>query len=235
MFIRRALLLVIILIAASAGHAQDTEKKTETEVIVNENVKMIEFSVDPISPTGRFKDNLEGNLTGLSFRYLDQRKSSAYSFFGIQISYAHIGALSNTISDVIQFNDDTSSNFASAEVIYRHYLPYFYKIVEPFIEFGLGPKMFYTFTSTTFLDEAGTSEFSFDSTQFGMVFHADIGVTIRLYNRLFAMAKIGFNSGTATTYDVPGELVTEFPLDSFMQNTSQTNFLKTSLGLAFAF
>ena len=63
--------------------------------------------------------------------------------------------------------------------------------------------------------------------------HVDIGTTVKLWNNLFAILKASYNNGVAVTYDVPMEtVVTEFPIDSFNQLTSQTNHFRFHFGLA---
>lgn len=218
-----------------SAQSSETSDSTTIEVPI-EDVNMVELTFDRTFPLGPFGTNIGRDLNGFSARYLNQTKSESYSLIGIQFAFVHIGSLDGTVFDVVNFTDETSSNIVSLELIYRLYLPYYYKIVEPFVEFGLGPQVFYTSTSTTFLDGSNETDFNFNAADFGFVAHAEVGVTIKLVRNLFATTKFGYTNGIATTYDVPQEeLTTEFPLDSFSQLTSQTNNLRFHIGLSYTF
>ncbi len=226
-------ILFFLSISMASLSGQESVEEVVIDTIVSEDVKLIELSFDLVSPTGIFGDNIDRTIQGLSFRYLNQTNSKSYSMLGVQVNYAHIGSLNATIQDFIDFNSETRSNFVSLELIYRYYLPYYNKAIEPFVEFGLGPQIFYTGTSTTLFDDQGSSDFFFESSDLGVVAHVDIGTTVKLWNNLFAILKASYNNGVAVTYDVPMEtVVTEFPIDSFNQLTSQTNHFRFHFGLA---
>ena len=225
-----------LLFYISAVFSQESIENAEKTTVTDTDVQLIEFSLDLVTPTGIFGNNIDGSIGGFSVRYLNQTKSKSYSMLGVQISYTHIGGLSATIQDFVDFNNDTRSNFISAEFIYRNYLPYYNKFMEPFVEFGIGPQFHYTSTNSTLFDEAGTTDFFFDATDFGFVAHLDIGTTIKVWNTIFVVLKASYYNGVAVTYDVPmEEVVTEFPIDSFNQFTSQTNHFRFHFGIAYGF
>ncbi len=229
------LLLVVLCLAITEVIGQEVE--VEGEETYNEDVSMVEFTIDRLLLQNTFKNNIGRNLTGFSVSLLNQRSAPGYSFFGLNVNFVSIGSLSGTVnSGFDSFNDDTGSNFISALFIYRHYLPLYFKSIEPFFEVGIGPQFLYTSTTTTFFDSQGTSEINFEESDFGLAYGLDIGVTVKIVNQLFALVKFGFYGGTATTYLVPQEEVTtNFPVDSFDTRTSQTNYLKLQVGLAYAF
>ncbi len=227
-------LSIFFFLITSLGYMSAQEiKEVVVDTSVSDNVKLVELSYDLISPTGIFGNNIDRTVSGFSFRYLKQSKSKSYSLLGVQISFTHIGSLDATIQDFIDFNSESRSNFVSAELIYRYYSPYYNKFLEPFVEFGLGPQIFFTGTSITFFDDQGSSDFFFEGNDLGFVAHVDIGTSVKIWNNVFGIVKASYNNGVAATYDVPmNTVVTEFPIDSFNQLTSQTNHFRFHFGLA---
>lgn len=234
--ITRIYIHIILIFISSSIIAQKVTTTTEVDTLET-NVSIAEISFDNVLPIGSFKTNLDkSNLYGFSLAYLNQRKAENYSFWGIGFSLAHMGSLSNTISTIgnVPFSDRTGSNFMSLYGIYRQYAPFYNKIFEPFFEANIGPSVFYTITTTTFLDDESTDT-NFDETYFGLAYSVGVGFTANIYQGFIASFKCNFVGGTNVTYAVPGELVQEFPIDNFAVRNSQTNNLRFHFGLGYSF
>lgn len=226
--------LVLVLAVGAHGQAEESNSSDSTST----DVRLIDFSIDINSPILDFGEVIDGSLYGFTFGYFKQREAKQYSFFGTELAFAHIGALSNTVvtAGFSDFNDRTSSNFVSLKFIYRYFSPVYLKNIEPFLDVGLGPAAFYTQTTTTFLDDSGASEVDFDQIKLGLNYSLGVGTMIKIYNQLFGMIKFNYNGGSSISFLVPtDELNSELPIDSFLSEKTQTNYLKLQLGVSFAF
>lgn len=232
----KLVLMIFLSLVISVGFSQEAE--TEDEEVLNDDVTMFEFSIDRLFLLDNFKNNVGKNLIGLSCSILNQREAEGYSFFGVNVNFSHIGSESGDvlIGGISSFNDNTSSNFTSVLFVYRHYLPFYYKILEPYFEVGVGPQYFFTTTTTTYFDTESASEINFEESDFGLAYGMNLGLTIKIVNRLFALVKVGYYGGTATSYLTPDDTdLANYPVDRFDQRTSQTNFLKIQFGAAYSF
>jgi len=238
----KAFLLLIFTLGSVILQAQSTDENEIEEMEADQEeadtqVGLMEFSFDFVNPTGNFKDYLNKDLGGFSFSIMGQTRSKNYSFFGMHLSRYSLGTLSADINDGgFSYNDRSSTKLWTFQGIFRQYTPFYFKIVEPFVELGLGPQFIYTGTTTTFFDEDSTTEFNFDETGLGMSYSISVGFNCKIVDQVFASVKFGFYGGTSTAYLVPQESVTtEFPINSFSLRSSQLNYLKVQIGAAYAF
>ena len=76
-------------------NAQNSEADSDSLEL---SAKTFEFTVNPVFPINTFGDRLQKDIVGVSLSYLVQRDSKNYDFWGVQLSYTHMGSLSNDIS-----------------------------------------------------------------------------------------------------------------------------------------
>ena len=211
-----------------------SELQSQEEYISEEEIPLVnfaEFTLDPVVPLYSFGDLVDKNLFGFSLAYLRQRKRNRIDYFGGQLSYAHIGSITQSFID---FEDRTSSEIINLKFLYRYFPNFFFWRVEPFLELGFGPQVIYTFTTTTsFLDD--TASLNFESSDFGLAYHACLGFTTHITGQVFFLTKFSFNGGTSMSYYVPGEYVSGLPFDNFFRETSSVNFIQWQLGLTVSF
>ena len=201
-------------------------------------VNFFEVNFDYLLPGGSFKNNIDKNLAGFSLSYLKQLESkSNYSFWGLHLSRFNLGGRSGLVSDNgFSFNDDTETIYYTLHFLYRHYLPFFYKTIEPYVELAAGPQTIYTRTNTTFIDELSTTEINFDETSFGLSYGLSLGVSVKIYQQFFLGLSAGYFSSNASTYLVHREdLDFEFPVDNFDRRNSQLNYFKFRMGVLYSF
>lgn len=208
-------------------HAQtDNEEYVQAKMI-----NFFEFSLDPSTPVYSFKDKLDRNMFGFSLAYLRQRKAERYDFFGIELSYAHMGSIT---ADFFEFEDRTGSNLINVQLLYRYYPDFFFWRIEPFIEAKFGPQWMYTQTTTTsFIDDS--SNLIFEHSDMGLAYAVGLGFTGHIASQVFLLAKINYNGGTSVTYYVPGEYTSGLPIDNFTPETSPVNYLNWQLGISVSF
>ncbi len=220
---------------------EEVEEFTEEDYTEEDyRAKVVEFTIDPVFPVNTFGRVLDRDLFGLSLSYLVERDSDQYDFFGFQLSYTHIGAISNNLivpgqSGQIEISERTGSNFLGAHFIYRYYLPFFFWKVEPFAEASFGTNMFYTSTSTTFYDAEETTDFDVNEFDMGISFGLSTGFTLHLTSQSFIVAKLYYYSGNAISYTIDDEETEEISIDNFRNETSQTNHLRLQLGISYTF
>ncbi len=226
----------MILVTVSMTILQSQSEESDTSY-VDVRARLLEFTFNINSPIGTFNNNIGKTLYGASGTYLFQRDSERYSFYGIDLTYAHLGSLSNTISSTGDpFEDRTGTNYISAQFVYRYYTSFHTPNIEPFIDAKLGAHLIYTASSITFLDGTGGTDFLFEETDFGLAYSVEAGTNFNLGKSLFATIKFGYTGGTATSYSIPADaILLEFPIDNFTKYTSAISFLTTKIGLAFSF
>jgi len=243
MFYKSLLIVTFgLLVNHSFLFAQEEEQTEEVQTVeaeqeIIEDVSFVELTFDYLMTTSSFKNNIEKDLYGFTFSYLNQIKSKSYSFFGLQLSRYGLGGRSGTVADRgFTFTDDTQTVYYTLHLLYRYYLPFYYKTVEPYLELGAGPQTIYTRTSTTFLDEGSTSELSFEETSWGFSYGLSVGFTVKFYEQFFAIIKAGYFSSNANTYLVHREeLDFVLPADNFDLRNSQLSYFKFQLGAAYSF
>lgn len=218
-------------------HAQDTLQYEEEFV---PRAKIIEFTLDPLFPVNTFGQVLGEDLFGVSASYLVRRDNDNYDFWGFQFSWAHIGAITNNFVVPAEFgfvevDERTGSNFIGLHGLYRYYPPFFFGKFEPFAEANFGTNLFMTTTSTHFFDETESTDFDWEEFDWGLSFGLSAGFTYQITGQFFFTTKFNYNSGNNITYLVPGEEVEQFPIDNFRTQSSQTNYLRWHIGLAFTF
>jgi len=218
--------LSLIPFGVSAQYDTTSASKEDTRI-----VNFIEFSVDALNPVYDFGDQLDKNLVGFSINYLRQRKKTRLDYFGVSLSYAHIGSLT---ASFIDFEDRTSTEMLNMKFLYRYFPSFYFWRIEPFIELGFGPQLIYTLTTTTsFLDDA--SSLNFENSDFGLAYHAGIGMTAYLVGQVFLHVKFNLNGATSMTYYVPQEYIAGLPIENFNPETSSINYLAWQFGLTVSF
>lgn len=223
--------VVFLLMCVGFLHAQDGE------VVL---ARMISASVDIDFPIAGFKEELDDlTLLGYSFSYFKQVDTSHYSFIGAEVSYTHIGSFSNTINNAgfDSFNDLTSSDFFSLLISYRHFTPFYYKTIEPFIQGGLGPQFFVTTTNTTFLNDNESSDFRFEERSTGLAYEIGLGLMANIYSGFNLFTSFNFRGGSSVSYlrPDPNGLVSEFPIDSFVLRRDVPSYLKWQIGISYSY
>ncbi len=229
-------LAFVLLLSSNRAYSQDTSEE-EPEYVVNEDVRLLEFAIDQLSPVGNFRSLIDSKPIGFTFSFLRQRNSEKnYSFFGVQFSRYGFGGHSGVVSTTLfPFEDITNTVLVSAHVLYRQFTPFYHKSIEPFFEFGLGPNFVYTGTNTTFINDSST-EYNFEQTDLGLSYGLGAGVTIKAADQFFLVLKAHYYGGNALSFLVPDdELTTEFPVDSFRLRSSQLNYLKLQLGVTYSY
>lgn len=204
---------------------------------MDEDVRLAEATLDFIIPTLSYGSVVERNSVGFTGALLIRTKSKNYNLAGIDASYFSLGSLSNTISSQgEQFTDFTRSNYASVRFLYRMYAPFYTARIEPFLEAGLGPQIFYTMTTTTFFDEQSSSNIVVEEISLGLTYGLSAGATIALTDNVFGLIKVGMRGGTATGFLVPRErLSSEYPIDNFDFTNDPLSSLQVSLGVSYSF
>jgi len=232
--IRLGLILFFITVSMTILQSQSEELDSS---YMDEKARLLEFTFNINNPLGTLSNNIGQALYGASGTLLMQRDSERYSYYGIDFSYAHLGSLTNTItSNGFPEEDRTSTNYISAQFVYRYYTTFHTTRIEPFIDVKLGPHLMYTATSITFLDGSGGTDFLFEETDFGLAYAVEAGANFNLGNSFFGTLKFGYTGGTATSYSVPADaILLEFPIDNFTKFTSAISFLTTKIGVAFSF
>lgn len=224
-------IIALVIMVPLVMWSQDSDMEQD----IAEDISFVDFYLDINRPLQEFKKSIAETYIGFSFSYMVQRRVEQYSFFGIQLSYAHYGALSNTVSTqgFEDFNDNTGSNSLGLQFLYRYYTPFFYKTIEPFIEIGLGPQVFYTQTTTTFFDENNSSEVNFEEADLGLLYSVSLGSNIKIYEMVFGIIKFSYQGGSAMSYLVPQDMLSsEIPIDSFDATQSSTQHFSFQLGIA---
>jgi len=230
------LYLVLLFITAGTVILQSQSTDTDTSYLeTGTNLMEITFNLN--KPVGTFNNAVDKLLYGATVAFYAQRDAERYSFYGVDITYAHLGSLTNTITSTFDpFEDRTATNFISTQFVYRYYTSFYLASLEPFVEARLGPHIFYTSTSTTFLDGSDETDFVFEETDFGLSYSVAVGASIDFGSSFLGLVKLGYSGGTATTYMTPSEsIIQEYPIDNFSKVSSALNYLTANFGIAFSF
>ncbi|NNE26967.1 MAG: autotransporter outer membrane beta-barrel domain-containing protein [Saprospiraceae bacterium] len=227
----------MILIASMLGILIPLNSQ-EADSILNQayKAKIFEFTFDPIIPVYNFGRDLDQTLFGLTAAYYWERNKQDYSFWGVQMNWAHIDSDRNTyFNGVEEVEDLTSSNFFGAQFMLRYYPDFFFWRIEPFAELSFGSNFFTTTTTRYYFDEDNSSDFDFNEFDFALSYGLGIGFTTQIVQQFFLVTKCSFYGGNTVTYqyqDGEDEIV---PLDNFRNETSQTNYIRFQVGISFTF
>ena|GEM_PF-2704717 len=229
------LLIWSVQMSTLTGQSAEPSKATAPDTI--DSVRLLELTAELNFPNLGFGRAVNINTVGFSGTFLTRAKSKSYALAGLDVNYFSLGSLSNTIlSQGAQFTDFTRSNYISARFLYRVYAPFFTSRIEPFIEAGLGPQIFYTMTTTTFLDEQGSSNIIVDESALGLTYGLAVGATVAVQDQFFAIIKLGLRGGTATNFLHPRDsLSSEYPIDNFDLSNDALSLIHISLGISYSF
>ena len=131
------------------------ENESEEYSDYETRAKFADASYFAMIPVQTFGDIMNRDLHGFSLSYLQERKNSDYNFWGVELSYNHIGSDRNSFvgtgyNGPFDIEELTGSNLWSVHFLYRVYPDFFFWRIEPYVEVALGTNMFFTTTSTTY-------------------------------------------------------------------------------------
>lgn len=228
---------IILLMCLLGGVTIQAQEERAEEEIAEESVSLLEVTADLLYPNLKYGQAVDNNILGFSGALLFKTKSKTYGLAGIEASYYSMGSLTNTIlSGGDQFTDFTRSNYASIKFLYRLYAPFYTARIEPFLEAGLGPHLFYTMTTTTFFDDESSSNIVVDEAALGLSYGLAVGATVAIQDQFFALIKLGIKGGTATRFLYPqNEVTSQYPIDNFQLSNDPLSILQLSLGVSYSF
>ena len=230
-FFSLTILGVCILLSVS-GLAQEAD----TTEYAPGKAKTFEFTFDPVKPVYTFGKDLDQTLFGLTAAYYWERKNEDYSFWGVQMNWAHIDSDKNTYFNGLEDVEDiTSSNFFGLQAMLRYYPNFFFWKIEPFAEVAFGTNFFMTTTTRYYFDEDESSDFDFNEFDFGLAYGLGVGFTTHIAGQFFIVTKCSFFGGNSVTYQYKTGTDEIVPLDNFRDETSQTNYIRYQIGVSFTF
>jgi len=234
----KLLLSIIFLSLPLLIFSQDDYDEEEYE---DRKLWLFEANLEGMNPVNAFGRNARGGLAGFSLSVLRERKLNGPIFWGGSTYLSYLGSHTTNYVDNLTFeevNDQAISLIMGLDFVLRYYTDFYLGPVEPFFEAMIGPRVMYSYTSTSTLS-SNTSSFNVNSWDTSLAYGVGAGVHTTIRGIYGVNTKIIFHPGFISRYIVKGDdtdtIQSDNPLDYFMTESSTTDVFRFQLGFVVMF
>ncbi len=238
----KLLLSIIFLSLPLLIFSQEDIDTYEDEEVLNRKLWLLEFNLELDKPINAFGRNLNNDAKfGLSFSVLRERKINGPIFLGGSFYTLFLGSRATEYVDNTTL-EDISDRAASVglgfDFTLRYYPDFYYGPFEPFFEAVIGPRFFYSYTSTTSLNTGENIGFDINSWDSSLAYGVGAGVHTTIYEAYGMNLKVLFHPGFIANYLVRQDdntIVSDNPLDFFRSASSSTDMFRFQWGFVAVF
>lgn len=223
-------LVICLTIVSNLAVAQEAAIDNSTRF------ELVELYLNVASSQGLLGSNVPAGLIGGSAGYLRQIQPEKPHFWGGRLEYLHLDDFRLTRPDPIDPIDliyRTTSNTINFALAYRCYFPKQIGPMAPFFDASLGARMLYTFTTITFDDGSGDSDFNYDMVRWVPNLSMAGGLQCHIKDEVYATLRVGYHFTPSTTYLSRQELdgVPDSSVDVFEERSTPFTVINVSIGV----
>lgn len=184
--------------------------------------------------------NMPAYMPGVSMSLLRQVNPEEPTFIGMRWQYLHHASRSVDYTDVIgsdlvDFEQRTSSNLMDLGLIARFYSPRSLGRLTPFVDGSVGVRALYTFTSDQPVDGGDEGSFDFERFRVTPYLTAAVGGQYPVWEDLMLNFKVSYTFALSTSYYsaiTPSPAVSD-SRDAFQQRNTAIDILLYELGVTY--
>ncbi len=197
---------------------------------------VIETNLELVNPVNAFGRNVDSNKFGMSLNVLRERTIDGPLFWGGGIHFFNLGSENTTYTDDLTFeeiSESANSLEIGLDILFRYYPDFFFGPVEPFFEVMMGPRFFYSYTSSQSLTLGESIGFDVNDFDVSLAYGIGVGLHTTVYNQYGINTKLLFHPGLISSYLVKRNddtIISENPLDFFRSVSSSSDIFRFQLG-----
>jgi len=218
-----------------------SQQEDEDIEYIESKLWLFEVNLEYDKPVNSFGRNIDSGVLGLSLSVLRERTIDGPLYLGGAFHAFFLGSHTTEYVDnttLEDISDQASTVGLGFDFVARYYPDFYYGPFEPFAELMLGPRMLYSYTSTTVLNTG--ESIGFDITDFDMTvaYGFGLGVHTTIYEQYGLNTKVLYHPGFISTYLAKrndDSINSDNPLDYFRNVSSTSDMFRLQLGFVAIF